>query len=114
MLNQSEVIRQSLLQQVERSSQELAAASGKLARHQHAATKLTQCQTEVAHLQRRVRRRGGGKKRREGSGERRRGGGRGEGKKGGEEGRDRRRWQGEGRKEERNSVRWRGEEGGEK
>lgn len=62
MLNQSEVIRQSLLQQVERSSQELAAASGKLARHQHAATKLTQCQTEVAHLQRRVRRRrrGGG------------------------------------------------------
>ena len=57
MLHQSEVIRQSLLQQVERGSHELAATSGKLIHHQRVAAELRQYQTEVAHLQRRVRRR---------------------------------------------------------
>lgn len=57
MLHQSEVIRQSLLQQVERGSHELAATSGKLIHHQRVAAELRQYQTEVPHLQRRVRRR---------------------------------------------------------
>ena len=81
MLHQSEVIRQSLLQQVERGSHELAATSGKLIHHQRVAAELRQYQTEVPHLQRRVRRRergreelgrGGGRMKIE-KGERRRG-----------------------------------------
>ena len=68
MLHQSEVIRQSLLQQVERGSHELAATSGKLIHHQRVTAELRQYQTEVAHLQRRVRRRerGGGEGKRGG------------------------------------------------
>ena len=68
LLHQSEVIRQSLLQQVERGSHELAATSGKLIHHQRVAAELRQCQTEVAHLQRRVRRIERGRREKEGEG----------------------------------------------
>ena len=83
MLHQSEVIRQSLLQQVERGSHELAATSGKLIHHQRVAAELRQYQTEVPHLQRRVRSR---ERERERGAGKRRGGGRGAGKGGGGEG----------------------------
>ena len=86
MLHQSEVIRQSLLQQVERGSHELAATSGKLIHHQRVTAELRQYQTEVAHLQRRVRRRERGE---EGWDEEREGGEErgGEGRRGEERGR---------------------------
>ena len=73
LLHQSEVIRQSLLQQVERGSHELAATSGKLIHHQRVAAELRQCQTEVVHLQRRVRRIERGRREEEGWDEEREG-----------------------------------------